>query len=364
MFDPLDDLERAVDKVIASERELDLPRLRRLADRLEGAWLRAVRGADAGELAGACRMSFGTAKRAVETSAALAALPVVADALVSGAVSPASVRVITDACTPARADRFGEVEAQLVDVAQHGSVRDLRGVVQRAVERIDADGGAAAEQARYAARDVRLSVHGQVFARLDAEGTEIVYTALETRMAKDRDRKHDRPRIRGQRRHDALVDICRHYLASQDEPRARRGRPHVSVVVDLEVLRGQGHGDVACSVRADLEHVGAVSRETLRRMTCDAHIHRVIIDGSSLVLDVGRATRTVSDPLWRALVARDGHCQAPGCDRPPGWCEAHHIWHWEDGGPTDLDNLMLLCWRHHREHHEHDPPHHRRRHAH
>ncbi|MGI8900427.1 MAG: HNH endonuclease signature motif containing protein, partial [Nocardioides sp.] len=47
------------------------------------------------------------------------------------------------------------------------------------------------------------------------------------------------------------------------------------------------------------------------------------------------------------LVLRDRHCTFPGCRRPPIACDAHHIQHWADGGPTSLDNLMLLCRAHH-----------------
>jgi hypothetical protein len=78
--------------------------------------------------------------------------------------------------------------------------------------------------------------------------------------------------------------------------------------------------------------------------------------GKSEILDVGRTTREIPPSIWRALVARDRHCTAKGCMVPPGRCEAHHIWHWEDGGPTSLDNLKLPCWYHHHEEHAHDPP--------
>ena len=97
-----------------------------------------------------------------------------------------------------------------------------------------------------------------------------------------------------------------------------------------------------------------MSVATLRRIACDARIARVITDGRSQPLDVGRAIRTVTAAQWRALVARDGGCTHPGCDRPPGWCEAHHIEHWADGGTTTLDNLKLYCDRHHRDAHAHD----------
>ncbi len=52
-------------------------------------------------------------------------------------------------------------------------------------------------------------------------------------------------------------------------------------------------------------------------------------------------------------MVRDETCRFPGCDRPPVWCEAHHIWPWEDGGPTDQDNLVLLCTRRHHLLHSH-----------
>jgi hypothetical protein len=50
----------------------------------------------------------------------------------------------------------------------------------------------------------------------------------------------------------------------------------------------------------------------------------------------------------RAVIVRDRHCRFPGCDRPPSWCDAHHVRHWDKGGPTALHNLVLLCRRHHR----------------
>jgi HNH endonuclease len=74
----------------------------------------------------------------------------------------------------------------------------------------------------------------------------------------------------------------------------------------------------------------------------------VVTDGASQPLDVGRRTKVVPPPLRRAVTVRDGECRFPGCDRPPGWCDAHHVQHWADGGPTALENLVLLCRRHHR----------------
>ena len=68
-------------------------------------------------------------------------------------------------------------------------------------------------------------------------------------------------------------------------------------------------------------------------------------DDDGRILDVGRKTRVVSPALRRALVTRDKECQFPGCDRT--YCDAHRLQHWGDGGATSLDNLVLLCRRHH-----------------
>jgi hypothetical protein len=69
-------------------------------------------------------------------------------------------------------------------------------------------------------------------------------------------------------------------------------------------------------------------------------------------LEVGRATRVVAPAQRAALAVRDGGCVFPGCDRPLAWCDAHHLWHWVDGGPTDLGNLAMVCRAHHRRVHE------------
>jgi hypothetical protein len=76
----------------------------------------------------------------------------------------------------------------------------------------------------------------------------------------------------------------------------------------------------------------------------------VIKDGARL--DLGRATRVVTDAQRRALRLRDGGCGFPECDRPHEWCDAHHVVPWEHGGCSDQDNLVLLCRRHHRLVHE------------
>ena len=107
-------------------------------------------------------------------------------------------------------------------------------------------------------------------------------------------------------------------------------------------------------VRALLDTGETITIEAARRLACDADIATVLMRGQSEILDFGRTRRVASNTQYKALVIRDGGCRFPGCDRPPGWTQAHHIVQWPDGGRTDLDNLVLLCLTHHHLiHHQH-----------
>jgi hypothetical protein len=83
-----------------------------------------------------------------------------------------------------------------------------------------------------------------------------------------------------------------------------------------------------------------------------ARLPPILGGAPSQPLDVGRTSRVVTPAQRSALAVRDGGCVFPDCQRPLSWCDAHHLWHWLDGGPTDLDNLVLLCRAHHRTVHE------------
>ena len=107
----------------------------------------------------------------------------------------------------------------------------------------------------------------------------------------------------------------------------------------------------ACS-QTVLDEAGGihVSAETARRIACDGATVTMHHGSGGEILDVGRRTRTISPALRRALAARDRQCRFPGCGNRR--CDSHHLEHWADGGRTALDNLVLLCRRHHRAVHE------------
>ena len=92
----------------------------------------------------------------------------------------------------------------------------------------------------------------------------------------------------------------------------------------------------------------SISVATARRHACTAGAIPIRFDDSGHVLDLGRTQRLFSAKQRVALAARDGGCRFPDCDRPPGWCEAHHINEWDrDHGRTDLADGVLLCRHHH-----------------
>lgn len=88
---------------------------------------------------------------------------------------------------------------------------------------------------------------------------------------------------------------------------------------------------------------GSISTGTVARMSCDGLFERVVLDAKGAVLELGLPVRLASPAQRRALAVRDGGCIVPGCNRPPGWCEAHHVQWYSRGGPTDIENLALVC---------------------
>jgi hypothetical protein len=176
----------------------------------------------------------------------------------------------------------------------------------------------------------------------DPVSNEVIRTALKAEM--ERDRHKDDDRTVEQRRLDAAVNIFRRALDNGELGSTRSVRPHITVVTHVDDER----------VDATSEFGLRLSMAALERLMCDCELSRVVMRGKSEVLDVGRATRTVSAAQWRALTARDGGCRRRGCARPPAFCEAHHVLFWEHGGATDLANLVLLCWEHHHELHRLD----------
>ena len=135
---------------------------------------------------------------------------------------------------------------------------------------------------------------------------------------------------------DALMEMAEVSLAGASSPRPAGERHQVVIHAEAQALAGDGI-EAGCRIDAG----PAICAHTARRLACDASL-----------LSAGRKTRVVPTAMRRALDARDeGRCRFPGCENRR-WVDAHHIVHWARGGETKLDNLVLLCSRHHRLVHE------------
>ena len=182
----------------------------------------------------------------------------------------------------------------------------------------------------------RWKVHGQ----LDAVGAETLKTALAPLLGAEGDADRRSTRCR---RADALVSLARQALDAGTLPQSGGARPHISVVVSSAALAGEQGAPAA---RAD--HVGPLARPALLELACDADLHFAHLHPrTGQLVALHSVARLASDGLRLALVARDGGCVHRGCDAPAARCHAHHLRHWADGGATTIENLALLCPRHH-----------------
>jgi hypothetical protein len=289
---------------------------------------------------------LGTGETVVRIGHALQTLPGIAEAFASGELSFDKVRELVRVATPAD-------EEVWLELAREASAAQLTRIVRacrRCLRQADPDRAAAQRAERglwtYWDDDGTLRLR----AVLSAEDGARVHAALESVR-----RSLDEPSEAGgdpaddrhaAHRADALVVMCDRALAGEEAGERPVVVPQLVVHVDAGVLTGADPGG-----RCHLDGGPWLSPEVARRIGCDTEIV-AITERDGLPIDVGRARRTVSLPLRRALQVRDGFCRYPGCAVPARCTHAHHLEHWIDGGPTILANLCSLCGGHHRDLHE------------
>jgi Domain of unknown function (DUF222) len=361
-------LRSAIDETLAldpdelgAELGPKLVELRRDIDRLEAGWMRLLRGfdrstrwADDGALSAKawlrhqCRLAPGAASERVRVARRLTDLPATEAAFADGDISYAHVRVIARATGDVRPGAAVEVEPVLAEAARELDPPRLRTAAEHWRHRVEPEVFLEVAEDAFQARRFHISetFEGRhvVDGEFDPEGGATIATAVHAAETTSK----DDPRTPMQRRADAMVTIARSYLDRGEAPTRGGERPHLNVSVELTTLEGRAGAPAAELGWSEQP----ISGEAARRLACDAGVSRVITKGRSEPLDVGRRTRVVPAALRRAVIARDKHCTAPGCDRPWEWCDAHHDIHWIDGGPTALGNLRLLCHVHHPDEHE------------
>ena len=359
---------RVESAVLAVTREVDA----------RGAAVTTGASSTAAWLRGRLRMHPGAAKAEValakeldgplaDTGAALAAGGISLDQARSVSAGMHALPGGVDPTTRHRAETY------LVEQAGQFDPSALSRLGRHLVLALDPERGAALEraEAELAARQELTLVHvgdgsRRLRGRLGPEAGALLEAAIGAlgapRPAQDGTAD---PRTPAQRRADALVELV--VMAVDSEQMPEHGGEPVCLTVTtradyLQAATAGTHpgparltdGGPGCDSgevlppAATLEDGTALSPETARRLGCDAWLVAGILDTDGSVLDIGRMSRTVPRPMRRALMARDGGCAFPGCGRPPRWCHGHHIWHWALGGPTALDNLVLLCGHHHR----------------
>jgi hypothetical protein len=295
-------------------------------------------------LAYRCGISGREARRYLRVAEALQELPLIRGAFGRGELTFTKVRALTTVASPAS-------EQGLLDLAFALTAGQLERAL-RAFRRLGSEQARESHEVEYV--DYHWAEDGSLFlrARLSAEDGTLLVRALDAARGRVHGRREERssgqdvasfepprsPQV------EALIEVAQTALARPDASGAAECARAV-VHVDAAVLTGEGPG------RSELEHGPVISPETARRLGCDAETVTVV-ERDGLPLSVGRRRRTVPPKLRRLLEARDdGRCRWPGCERRRHLA-AHHRTHWANGGETSLDNLVLLCWHHHRLVHE------------
>ncbi len=343
----VEQLQQLADAARAAQRGLDgfVTRLGVAADRMVE---RDGSGVGARELLGARRggVRSSTARRDAARAAAAAVLPVFADAVTQGRVGGDQLDIMARAVADLDDNQVSMLNAcELVTAAEQLPADTFNRLIRREVEQIKGDDGQAdAVQKRHDSSfrwwfDERAGM-GRLSGRLDPERYETVTNALEQTM--NRLANHSSEPVSKDERlaADALV-----HLATGG---SRSGMPAITVIVDAHTMIRGGHPN---SVRETADG-RPIPPETIARLACDATIRKVLLDGTSVPIDVGRRYRTATDAQWAATKAIYATCAWDGCSAPISWCQLHHIHEWDQGGASDVCNLVPMCHRHHHQVHE------------
>jgi len=339
-----------------TERLLEL---RELQERLDAEMVRCVAGWDAAAawaegtalgpkswLASRARMTRPEADRLLKSARLVRDHEGTAVALAAGEVTARQVESLAVAARQ-RGDAYAQHETTLLHAARTVEVQDFPRFTCRWRELADDERSARDAAFAFARRGFTLSptIGGSALSGfLDPEASAIVSRGLEALQPPDPIHGAEPPRSRAQRFADVLVLMAeRSQGGTLPDSRPIAG---VDIVVDHKILTRHPLVELD-GLRCDIEGFGPIPRVTAERLTCDCALSRVVMRGRSEIVDYGRRTRVIPRRLRRLVRLRDDHCQFPGCREPAQWCDVHHLRHWLDGGETNLDNLALLCRRHH-----------------
>lgn len=291
-----------------------------------------------------CDLSLSAAREKVRVAHALKNLPAISAAFATGKLSYSKVRALSRVATVYNEPSLLDFAMTTTAARVEERCRQMRNVLPQSVA--DAKG----VQQNKSLQCWRNADRGTmtITVELPIEEGELVSQALDKAVE---NHAANGPEFESQsfsaQQAEALVDIARLHLSGSagsgfgsgpDAHTATADHYQVIIHVDQDALtKGQGRSDLPV--------------ESVRRLSCDGSLVSIVETGDGEPIRLGRKQRKVSPALRRALWARDRGCRFPGCGHTR-FVDAHHIRHWSKGGETNLDNLILLCSRHHQLVHE------------
>lgn len=278
-------------------------------------------------LAGRFGISLAEGLRRVKAAHALEELPLISSAVEEGRLSLEKAQLLASFATPT-------TEEDLLRWARRSTLSAVWKRAARMKRRAD-DELLDAHQRRYLSiypdpDELTYVLQGE----LPAEQGSALTRALDRLAAQIPtlpDEKYDLERKRA----DALMAMASGRIAA--DPDADRA----TVVMHAELGAVQG-----TDPNAELHDGTVIHPDIARRISCDCRLQVVLHDADGNPVGIGRTARNIPTWLWRALMSRDGGCVFPGCGTRR-FVDGHHIVHWEDGGPTDINNLVAACRFHH-----------------
>ncbi len=380
----LDDLDVMLDEISTGQLTAEVASWERVARRVEAIKLRLLARADTVGVAEASGMSGtdawlaratksgrGDAARQVRLATALEeGLATTAEALSRGLLSTAHAGVIADATSKlpvqvTRAERV-RIEQALIAKAAEVNPADLRRAARRCLDAITTDQDRVDEQENGLLEDEETQARARTELSMwdNADGTvsgrftvphlagAILRKTIEQmtsprRAALGATRAQSGPvgydgESLATRAGAAFVELLEHLPTDRLHPRTAAT---IVVTIDETHLR---HRVTA----AGLDTGDKLSAGEARRIACGAGILPVVLNGKTLVIDVGTSKRLFTETQRLALGLSHTTCAADGCERPFSWCEIHHQIPWQQGGRTDLANASPLCGFHHQRIHD------------
>ncbi|MCE7011907.1 HNH endonuclease [Kibdelosporangium philippinense] len=274
-----------------------------------------------------------------------ASIPLTAKKLDAGEVSIGQVEVIrrfVASLTHLQPDKVSLAEELLIERAAQDDPNALARFGERVVRDIvDPDGKPPnVDQPHRPERELRRHTysdgHLEFKGRLDAE-TAVLFNELLKPFEKY---EADDPRGYAERGGDAFADVLQQAANCPDLPTHNGLKTEIAVTISLDALKTMAADRVLPETQ--------LTAAEARRICCDAHVLPAVMGGESKPLDIAAPSYTIPAHIRRALVLRDRGCTFPTCERPASVSHGHHIVEWQHGGPTAVDNLVLLCGRHHR----------------